>query len=356
VLAVRVSGRLRASGDLWQADISERFKASEYRAALWSAACDPTQSNLLRHVVFRYLLLDAPERAHEILGRGLADPSPDIGLWAFAELQARPRCDEHAELLKIALATKHAGVRLRALRQCARGADDCEQTLRAALFDPARSVRAYAAFELGRAHGVSALPLWREAARHTQSRVSVVALTALCEAGEPADVETVASEAVARDRGLRCCILRGLSRVGSSLLEAQLRSALKDRSARVARQAAEIYERGIVPLDSLTLEDALSSARDDVVPSLMSLSVSLSKWDGLEFLLRHALSQNAQRALCAAHQIERWISRSSHRFTAPSTEQMHRLTRLLENGHGHWRLRDFGLDIFTQSDIQSSNT
>src|SRR5262249_20273947 len=152
------------------------------------------------------------------------------------------------------------------------------------------------AFELMRTRGESALTVWRAAINSPQRHLSEVAIIALCESGEPADVESVASAPVPRNAVLRASILRGLWRVGSAELEYQLTSALKDRSARVIRQAAEIYRRGTVALDAFTLETALANVEHSRARHLIGLSESLGKWEGLEFLLHHALREDPELA------------------------------------------------------------
>src|SRR4051812_2961051 len=77
---------------------------------------------------------------------------------------------------------------------------------------------------------LNALPVWRAAINHSQRRMSEVAIVSLCESGEPRDLARIASAGVARNVILRVSILRGLWRIGSPYLEAQLASALKDRS------------------------------------------------------------------------------------------------------------------------------
>jgi hypothetical protein len=130
-------------------------------------------------------------------------------MWGLAQIKALGRAEERARLLKFALAAKHADVRLSALRQYAiLEPDDCDQRLRAALFDSARGVRVLAAFELMRTRAENALPVWRAAIDHPQRRVSEVAIISLCESGEPGDLERVASAGVARNAILRASILR----------------------------------------------------------------------------------------------------------------------------------------------------
>jgi hypothetical protein len=288
----------------------------------------------------------------QVVRSALTDPDPRVGLWALAQIEGLKSAEERACVLKFALAAKHVAVRRAALRRyVSLKTDDCDQSLRAALFDSARGVREFATFELKRVCGESALPIWRAAITHPKRRVSEVAIMALCESGEPADVENVASAGVARNATLRTSVLRGLWRVGSADLESQLTAALKDRSTRVIRQAAEIYRHGTVALDALTLEDALANAQDSHTPYLIALSNSLGKWEGLEFLLHQALSKDHERAECAADHLDRWILSANRRFVAPSVYQVQRLTSLLraaQSRHSRrdWRLVDLGLMAF----------
>jgi hypothetical protein len=297
-------------------------------------------------------MLGEPGTLTPILDTALADPDIRVGMWALAQIKRLDRAEERARLLKFALAAKQADVRLGALRQYATlEADDCDQRLRAALFDSARGVRALAAFELMRRRGENALLVWRAAINHPQRRVSEVAIMSLCESGEPADLERVASAGVARNALLRASILRGLWRVGSADLEAQLASALKDRSTRVIRQAAEIYRYGTVALDALTLENALADVEDGRARYLIALSDSLGKWAGLEFLLHHALSENRARAECAADHIDRWILSASRRFTVPSADRVQDLIRLSREAQARhsrrdWQSLDSALAVF----------
>jgi hypothetical protein len=142
-----------------------------------------------------------------------------------------------------------------------------------------------------------------------------------------------------------------LWRIASGDLEAQLASALKDRSTRVIRQAAEIYRHGSVALDAATLENALADVEDSRAPYLIALSDSLGKWEGLEFLLHHALSENRVRAECVANHIDRWILGANRRFTAPSADQVPRLIRLSREAQARhsrrdWQSLDSGLAAF----------
>jgi HEAT repeat protein len=271
----------------------------------------------------------------------------------LAQIEGLKSAEERACLLKFALAAKHPAVRRAGLRRyVSLKTDDCNQSLRTALFDSVRGVREVAAFELKRMTGESALPIWRAAITHPRRRVSEVAIMALCESGEPGDVEDVARAGVARNAILRASILRGLWRVGSADLEPQLISALTDRSTRVIRHAAEIYRNGTIALDTLTLEDALGSVEDSRVPYLVALSNSLGKWESLEFLLHQALSKDYERAECAADHLDRWILTANRRFVAPSVHQVQRLTSLLraaQSRHSRrdWRPVDRGLAAFT---------
>jgi hypothetical protein len=352
-LAVRLKDRVRIDEELWQTCIEHRLKASESREALWTAARDLSNSSLLRRCAFEYLMLGEPGNVLQVVKSALADPDLRVGLWALAQIEGLNLAEERACLLKFALAAKHVAVRRTGLRQYASlKTDDCHQSLRAALFDSARGVRALAAFELKRTRGESALPIWRAASNHPQRRVSEVAIIALCESGEPGDVESVVSAGVARNAILRASILRALWRVGSADLEPQLTSALKDRSTRVIRQAAEIYRRGTVALDALTLDDALANVEDSRAPYLIALSDSLGKWEGLEFLLHHALSESRERAERAADHVDRWILSANRRFTAPSVHQVQRLISLLraaQSRHSRrdWRPIDIGLAAFS---------
>ncbi len=353
-IAVRLQNRVRVDQDLWQS-IEHRLQASDAREALWTAARDPNSSSLLRRSVFEYLMLGESGNVPQILESALSDPDPRVGLWALAQSKGFHGIDIRMRLLKRGLIAKHAAVRRMALRQYARANEgDYVQRLRTALFDRARGVRAFAAFELNQAHGESALPIWRAAINHRERRVSEVATIALCESGERQDVENIASDEAARNALLRASILRGLWRVGSPLLESRLASALRDSSTRVLRQVAEIYRRGPLTLPSVTLEEALATVKDSRAPSLIALADVLGKWDSLELLLRIVSSDHVERAECAANYIDRWMLTANRRFTAPSREQVQRLIRLsliaqARHPGRNWRSIDFGLAAFAKS-------
>jgi hypothetical protein len=353
-IAVRLKNRVRVDQDLWQS-IERRLQASDALEALRRAARDPNSSSLLRRSAFEYLMLGEPGNVPQILESALSDPDPRVGLWALAQSNGLHGVDIRVRLLKRGLIAKHAAVRRTALRQYVGANEDyCVQRLRTALFDRARGVRAFAAFELNRTHGQSALPIWRAAIDHRQHEISEVATVALCESGEKQDVERIASDGVARNALLRASILRGLWRVASPLLEPQLCSALKDSSTRVLRQVAEIYRRGTLTLPPATLEEALATVKDSLAPSLIALADVLGKWDSLELLLRIALGDHSQRAECAANYIDRWMLTANSRFTVPSHEQVQRLIRLSLNAQArhpgrNWKSIDFGLAAFAKS-------
>ena len=352
-LAVRLKDRVRADEQLWQTCIEHRLEASDSREVLWTAARNRDHSSLLRRCAFEYLILGGPGDVLQVLRSALGDPDPRVGLWALAQVEGLESAEKRACLLKFALAAKHAAVRRTALRRyVSLKTDNCVQSLRAALFDPARGVREVAAFELKGMAAESALPIWRAAITHPKRRVSEVAIMALCESGEPGDVENLASAAVTRNAVLRASILRSLWRVGSADLQPHLIGALKDSSKRVIRQAAEIYRRGSIALDALTLDEALGNVDDSRAPYLIALSDSLGKWEGLEFLLHQALSTDYARAECAANHIDRWILTANRKFVAPSVQQVQRLTNLLrvaQSRHSRrdWRPVDRGLATFT---------
>lgn len=353
-IAVRLQNRVRLDQDLWQS-IEHRLQASDAREALWNAARDPNSSSLLRRSAFEYLARGDSGDVLQIWESALSDTDPRIGLWALAQTERLHAVEIRTRLLKRALIAKHAAVRRIALRQYARAnEDDCVQRLRTALFDRARGVRAFAAFELDRVHGESALPIWRAAIDHRENQVSEVASIALCESGEREDVENIASDGIVRNALLRASVLRGLWRVGSPLLESHLPCALKDSSTRVLRQVAEIYRRGTISLTPALLEEALANATDRLAPSVIALADVLGKWDGLEFLLRVASGEHPERAECAANHVDAWILSANRRFTAPSSEQVQRLIRLSQNARAlhsgrNWSSADFGLVAFTKS-------
>jgi hypothetical protein len=348
-LVVRLKGRVRVDEDLWQAFIDQRLKAAECRHALWVAACDRSGSNLLRRCAFEYLMLGDPPSVSQVLESALADPDLRVGLWALAQLGGLAGAEERTRLLRLALDAKHSVVRRAALRQYASmNPDDCEHRLRAALFDSSRGVRAFAAFELKRTRGVSALPIWRSAVKHPDRDVSEVAILALCESGEQSDVEKLASDGVVPNARLRASVLRGLWRVGSSHLESHLTSALSDRSTFVIRQAAQIYRRGTITLTSRTLETAIANAPESLAPYLLALSNSLGKWEELELLLQHVLSENAALASRAADHLDHWILTSQRRFTVPSAAQVERLLLLSRAARARYpdrRWRSIDLDL-----------
>lgn len=352
-LAVRLKDRVRVDEQLWQTCIEHRITASESREALWTAARNWSNSSLLRRCAFEYLMLGEPDMVFDVVRGALVDPDPRVGLWALAQIEGLRSAEKRARLLKFALAAKHAAVRRTALRRyVSLKTDDCVQSLRTALFDSARGVREVAAFELKGMTGESALPIWRAAILHPQRRASDVAIIALCESGERGDVENLASAGVARNAVLRASILRGLWRVSSADLEPRLISALKDRSTRVIRQAAEIFRHGTSALDALTLDEALGSVDDDRAPYLIALSESLGKWAGLEFLLHQALSSDHERAECAADHLDRWILTANRKFVAPSGYQVQQLTNLLRLAQSRhpqrdWRSVDRSLAVFT---------
>ena len=349
-LMVQLKDRARVDAGIWR---SIEQKLGDARETLRTAARDQSNSSLLRRAALEYWMLGDPGKVPQILESALADPDPRIGLWALAQSNGLREVEVRASLLNSALRARHAAVRRTALRQYATSNPNVGLvSLRAALFDPSRGVRSFAAFELNRRHGESALPIWRAALDDSRQRVSEVATLALCESGEREDVESIASDGMTRTAFLRAAILRGLWRVGSPLLEAHLTPALLDSSTRVVRQVAEIYRRGTLALACVALEDALARAGDSLAPTLIALADVLGKWDGLELLLRLASAENIGRAECAAAHVDRWILTANRRFTAPPSQQVQRLIRLSRDAQArhpqrNWRSLDFDLAAFT---------
>jgi len=229
-LAIRLTERVRVDEDLWRSVIEGRLCAIESQEALWKTARDRSNSSQLRRSAFEYLMLGEPTNVPQVLTSALADPDPRVGLWALAQTKGLALTEHRHGLLKVALVAKHAAVRRVALRQYASlNTDDCNQTLRTALFDPARGVRNFAAFELEQGHGESALPIWRAALDEPRRYLPEVAAIALCESGEQKDVEHVASDGRARNAVLRAAVLRGLWRVGSHRLNLHLPASASAR-------------------------------------------------------------------------------------------------------------------------------
>jgi hypothetical protein len=351
-LVVRLTDRVRAPHDGWRAAVMPVLMAPAGREALWAAVRDPVSSSELRRAAFEFLELSETPNLAEVLSEAVADPDPCIGLWALRQSEGRLTRGQHVDVLKIALAADHAAVRLTALRMhVAAGVDDCAQTLRAALFDVSRGVRGFAAFELKHAAGEDPLPGWRLAIDGADRRRSEVAMAALCEFGDSSDVERLAADLGRRNATIRAAVLAGLWRTGSAKLEAVLSEAVFDRSKLVLRQVNETFRRSNVSLDASTIDAALARADDKLTANLFAFAQRLGKWEELEFLLRHAVRDDADRAGRAADCIDHWVRTEWRRFTAPSGEQVRRIASLsaaAQSRHSgrRWRVIDHNLSAF----------
>jgi hypothetical protein len=254
-----------------------------------------------------------------------------------------PRADERAHLLKIGMAADHAAVRRSALRLYAvSDRDDIQEQLRAALFDISRGVRGFAAFELKRSRDEDAVPIWRAAVLNPDRRHADVATMALCELGDQGDLERLAAHPEHQNARIRAAVLRGLLRVGSPRLTAVLSRSLFDRSKVVLRELGQVYRRGNVPLEASAIDEALARADDRLAPNLLSLAQLLGKWEELEFLLRHAIEDRAERAENAADRVDQWLRTESRRFTVPSSDQLRRLPALSEAAQARCMGRRWG--------------
>ena len=351
-LVVRLTDRVRAPHDRWRAAVMPVLIAPAGREALWAAVRDPVSSSELRRAAFEFLELSETQDLAEVLSEAVADPDPRIGLWALGKAEERLNPGQRVDLLEIALAADHAAVRLTALRlYVAAGVGDRTQTLRASLFDVSRGVRGFAAFELKRAAREDPLPAWRLAIDGTDRRRSEVAMVALCEFGDSSDVELLAADIGRRNVTIRAAILAGLWRTGSAKLESVLREAVFDRSKVVLRQVNETFGRSNVCLDASTIDAALARADEKLTANLFAFAQRLGKWEELEFLLRHAIGEDADRAERAADCVDHWVRTEWRRFTAPSDEQLRRIASLSAAARSRhsgrrWRTIDHSLSAF----------
>ena len=147
---------------------------------------------------------------------------------------------------------------------------------------------------------------------------------------------------------MKCSVVRlpaGLWRTGSAKLESVLREAVFDRSRVVLRQVNETFGRSNVCLDASTIDAALARADEKLTANLFAFAQRLGKWEELEFLLRHALGEDADRAERAADGVDHWVRTEWRRFTAPSGEQLRRIESLsaaAQSRHSgrRWRVID----------------
>jgi len=321
---------VRASQDLRQSVIAPALTTPSGVEALWAAVRDPASSAELRRAVYESLTLGEPAKLPEVLAAAAGDADPRIGLWALDRVKALKDGEQHQRVLAAALSANHAAVRQAALRRYAADSGDAANahTLRAALFDVARGVRAFAAYELKRSHAEDALPAWRAAVESTDRRRSEVAVKALCEFGTASDVERLAAAYGRWNASTRVAVLRGLLRVISPQLESILAQAIFDRSKIVLRELSQVYRRGNISLDVALVDEAIARADDRLAPNLLSLGQLLGKWEEVEFLLRHALREHRVVAESAADRIDQWVQTESRRFTAPSARQLAQLPDL----------------------------
>jgi len=328
-LLVRLRSRMRVSQALWQDAIAPVLMTPAGLEALWTALRDPASSAELRRAAYEFLALGESGKLAEVLAAAAGDADPRIGLWALDRVQRLPDGEQSQRVLEVALRADHAAVRQTALRRyAATGAEEAADTLRAALFDVARGVRAFAAYELKRSHAEDALPAWRAAVESTDRRRSEVAVKALCEFGTASDVERLAAAYGRWNASTRVAVLRGLLRVISPQLESILAQAIFDRSKIVLRELSQVYRRGNISLDVALVDEAIARADDRLAPNLLSLGQLLGKWEEVEFLLRHALREHRVVAESAADRIDQWVQTESRRFTAPSARQLAQLPDL----------------------------
>ena len=350
-LIERLRGRSRVPLDFLRTAIGPILATSAGREQLWLAVRDRGSSSELRQAAYEFLISE-PIALPEVLESAVADPDPRIGLWALDRMSGLPDLEQRRRLLKVALAADHAAVRRSALRLYAvEGANDRVEVLRAALFDVSRGVRGLAAFELKRSHDEDALAAWRAAIDSTDRKRSDIAMMALCELGDQADLEHLAADIGARNARIRAAVLRGLLRVGAPGLEAVLSQSIFDSSKVVLRELSQVYRRGNVPLNASAIDEALARADDGLAPNLFSLAQLLGKWEELELLLRHAVDDHGARAESAAHRVDQWLRTESRRFTVPSSEQLRRLPPLFEAARARyperrWRAIDHSLLAF----------
>jgi hypothetical protein len=98
----------------------------------------------------------------------------------------------------------------------------------------------------------------------------------------------------------------------------------------------------MVTVNITALDEALARTELRMVPNLLAVSGALGKWQELEFLLRHAVADEEQRAECAGDYVDRWIRTEHRRFTAPSSGQMQRVAELSRAARARHSLRKWG--------------
>ncbi len=271
-----------------------------------------------------------PDAAAASLRRAIADPTGLVALWALARLRDTLDAQEIQVLLREGLRSRLALVRSDSLRRyCRTGFIDVRETLEAALFDRARSVRGVAAYQLTAMYSESALDCWRRAFDEGRREDAIIA--ALSDFGETAD-ETRLRSFLMHPRGrVRALALRALARIGAADTEALLANGLRDGSVHVVGAVIATYAHGIGSLTIENLHRAVASTESPTLRlRLISASRWLGKWARLEFLLaqysscRSSEFDHLDRAVCG------WIANANSSYAVAGTDRRNAIALALE--------------------------
>lgn len=238
-----------------------------------------------------------------------------------------PEDDVWAGVLRVALKSRHASVRARAVVRWAQlelpGTDD---VLRAACVDAGRSVRWVGQFRLGR-RGRNPAEVVRSALAR---RVTVGGILALGECGGAADVDRLAPLLDARPK-VAVAALRAMAGLTPEIAARAALELLGDPRPGVVREAARLLADGVGPvrparLISLVVDPPYTHTAARVMP----LIARLPKFDALGALLAVAARTTGEGGVDPRPLLERWLAQHNDRSYAVTASPARRDTLLAE--------------------------
>jgi HEAT repeat protein len=232
-----------------------------------------------------------------LAARGLLEDGPEGGLH---------------DILGPLLAHRVARVRARALiALSARLPGEAFDPLRGALFDPARSVREVAQFELRRRCGAEAAPLYIAALPGAAGPRLPATIAGLAECGSAENAPLVAPFLAHRSPRVRFEALRAVARLDGDTYASAFVDALEDTSPRVVRVGREALGRRahLAPRARL---DALLAAGGRPAREVLRLLPQVDYWGALLASLRAAAVPELREV--AVGVIERLVGRQTYSF------------------------------------------
>jgi HEAT repeat protein len=223
-------------------------------------------------------------------------------------------------------------VRREALRICVkRSPQEALVELRTALLDTHASMREEARYHLQKIGTIDVAAFYRQSLLTASQNDLYSAISGLGETGSTPDDRLIVSYTSHGAAKIRRAALKAVARLNLRDHLIIFIEALKDDVPHVSRQATKALADGTSSINGERVwEIFLAAAHDHVKRNAFSLLEKLGKWESIYYLLRTIRDSDQAVAGMSHFSIQRWLARFNRSFSAPTREQLLRLSSALE--------------------------